>query len=58
MSVEVAVLDVFPSELRRMLDTARQELDRHVPDHGRCIVCHMPWPCTWAELAAFALEAV
>jgi len=58
MSAETAVLDVFPPELRRMLDTARRELDRHVPSHGWCVVCHLPWPCSRVELAAFALEAV
>jgi len=50
--------EVFSSEILRMLDTARRELDRHVPSYGRCVVCHLPWPCTRVELAAFALEAV
>jgi len=59
MSAEMSVvLDVFPPELRRMLDTAKQGLDRHVAEHGRCVVCGLPWPCMRVGLAAFALEAV
>lgn len=53
-----ATYEAFPVELRRMLDTARRELDRHTPDHGRCVVCDTPWPCSRVELAALALEAV
>jgi hypothetical protein len=50
--------EAFPAELRRMLETARCELDRHTPDRGRCMACGLLWPCPRAELAALALEAV
>lgn len=35
----------FPVEVRRLLDTARRELDQHVSQGGCCVFCHLPWPC-------------
>jgi len=41
-----------------MLNTARQELDRHRAQGGLCAVCRRGFPCERAVLAAFALKAV
>lgn len=38
--------------------TATAELNRHLGEHGRCLVCDAAWPCERAVLAAFALEVV
>jgi len=53
----VAGLDVnlFPVELVQLLAVARQELDRHVNDHGRCALCQVRFPCERASLAELAL---
>ena len=48
----------FPPEIQRMLATARSTIDRHLGDHGRCIECGDPWPCTQAQLADTALSGL
>jgi hypothetical protein len=55
----MTALDVgfFPAELQRFLATAREELDRHVNDHGRCAMCQASFPCERASLADLALGA-
>lgn len=50
--------EAVPVEIRRMLDTFRQELHRHTSNHGRCVLCGLPWLCTRVGLAAMALEAL
>jgi hypothetical protein len=45
-------------ELTRLLDIARQELDRHLCDHGVCCRCQEHWPCPTACLAAETLEGL
>jgi len=50
--------DMFPAARLSMLNTARQELDRHRAQGGLCAVCRRGFPCERAVLAAFALKAV
>jgi hypothetical protein len=56
---DVTVLDVdlFPAELLRLLATAREELDQHVNDRGKCVMCQVSFPCERASLADLALGA-
>ena len=55
MSTTASIEYVTP-ELTRLLAIARQELDRHVGDHGTCSACHEHWPCPTACLAASTLD--
>lgn len=41
--------------LERLRQTARQEIDRHVSRHGRCVACGERFPCDRAVLAEMAL---
>ena len=50
-------VDLFPAELTRLLTTAREELDQHVNDSGRCVMCQVIFPCERASLADLALGA-
>jgi hypothetical protein len=43
--------------LAHMLDTARNEIDRHLNENGTCAWCANPWPCDAACRAEFALSA-
>jgi hypothetical protein len=45
-------------DLMRLLSIARQELDRHCGDHGRCTRCQQRWPCPTACLAAETLSSL
>lgn len=52
-------VDHFPSEVRRLLATARLCIDTHVhAGGGRCAGCGDPWPCTVAVLAEHNLAAI
>lgn len=53
-----ATYDYITQDLMRLLSIARQELDRHRSDHGRCAWCHERWPCPTACLAAETLSAL
>lgn len=59
-TVTVPPADHVPPELLRLLVTAMQELQEHRPGDSeeQCVVCHTPWPCEPACLAAFTLEAI
>ena len=46
------------TELTRLMAIARQELDRHLCDHGMCSACRQHWPCPTACLAAETLEGL
>jgi len=48
---------MFPPELVRLLDTARQVIDQHINDHGTCAQCCATWPCQPARQAEFSLAA-
>jgi DNA-binding NarL/FixJ family response regulator len=54
----VSHTELFPPELVRLLDTARQVIDQHLNDCGTCAVCGLTWPCRSARLADFALAAL
>lgn len=49
--------DYVTQDLMRLLSIARQELDRHCSDHGRCARCQQ-WPCPTACLAAETLSSL
>ena len=53
-----ATSDYFTQDLMRLLSIAREQLDRHHSDHGRCIRCQQHWPCPTACLAAETLSAL
>jgi hypothetical protein len=57
MSTSVCTEYVIP-EMTRLLAIARQELDRHISDHGDCSCCHEHWPCPTACLAASTLDGL
>jgi hypothetical protein len=46
------------AELTQLMTIARQELDRHLRDHGLCAACRQHWPCPMACLAAETLEGL
>ena len=46
------------AELTQLMTIARQELDRHLCDHGLCAACRQHWPCPMACLAAETLEGL
>ena len=50
-------VDLFPAEFLRLLATAREELDQHVNDRGKCVMCRVSFPCERASLADLALRA-
>ncbi|HEX9542906.1 MAG TPA: hypothetical protein VGA04_32705 [Streptosporangiaceae bacterium] len=50
-------VDLFPAELLQLLATAREELNQHVNDRGRCVMCRVSFPCERASLADLALGA-
>jgi hypothetical protein len=41
--------------LERLRQTALTEIDRHVKQGGRCVICGTPFPCERAVLAELAL---
>ena len=47
----LADADLFPREIIGLLIVAREELDRHVNDRGRCLACKAPFRCQRACLA-------
>jgi hypothetical protein len=53
-----ALGELFPPEVKRLLDTARRTISQHVNRHGNCADCGSIWPCRSAELAAFTLGAL
>ena len=53
-----ATHDYVTPDLMRLLSIARQELDRHRSDHGRCTRCQQHWPCPTACLAAETLSSL
>lgn len=58
MRATAATHDYVTQDLMRLLSIARQELDRHRSDHGRCTRCEQRWPCPTACLAAETLSAL
>jgi hypothetical protein len=50
--------DSFSPELMRLLQTARQVIDQHINDRGRCADCGSSWPCHRAQLAEHALAGL
>lgn len=55
MSTTTSPTEYVIPELARLLAIARQELDRHLCDHGTCSRCAQHWPCPTACLAAGTL---
>lgn len=53
-----AATGVVLPELRRLLATAAQEIDRHVNSGGTCVICRARFPCERAVLADLALAAL
>jgi hypothetical protein len=50
--------DYLLPELMHLLSIARQVIDQHVNDRGRCADCGSAWPCQRAQLAEHALAAL
>lgn len=58
MCITANSTEYITTELTRLMDIARQELDRHLCDHGTCSACREHWPCPTACLAAETLEGL
>jgi hypothetical protein len=58
MCTKSAPTEYVTAELVQLLAIARQELDRHLSDHGICAVCRKHWPCPTACLAADTLSGM
>jgi len=58
MSVTTTPTEYVTAELVQLVAIARQELDRHLSDHGVCGVCGQHWPCPTACLAADTLNGL
>ena len=48
----------LPEPIMRLLQTAQQEIDRHVSNGVRCAACGWTFPCNRARLADLALSAM
>ena len=58
MMITSSSADCVPPSLALLLKTAQAEIDRHINDHGLCIICHSVFPCDRAILADLALSAL
>lgn len=58
MCTTASSTEYVTAELTRLMAIARQELDRHVCDHGTCSACRQRWPCPTVCLAAETLEGL
>jgi hypothetical protein len=57
-SSNLAGLDHFPPELRKLSVTAAEVLDTHLNTDGRCGLCGTSWPCERVQLAEHNLAAI
>lgn len=58
MCTTASSTEYVTTELTRLMTIARQELDRHLCDHGTCSACRQHWPCPTVCLAAETLEGL
>lgn len=57
VGLDPVATDRLLQPLMHLYQTARQEIDRHVQDYGRCALCRTPFPCERVALAEMALAS-